>query len=155
MTYLNYFSILVILIGTANGSIKGWLSQLYYLLFVIVFYVFFRKISHGDFFFVILQELDPHTQKIVQLEVVFISLLFLFYGVRKLHNAIFEKVDEVPGHKVVGALLGLVISFFLIVFLGQVIELTHYREDEWWISSIEYDLSAKTLDFLNFVIFND
>ncbi len=155
MTYLNYFSILIILIGTANGSFKGWLSQLYYLLFVAVFYVFFRKISHGDFLFVILPELDPQTQKIVHLEGAFVFLLFVFWGVRKIHSAVFEKVDDVPGHQVVGAFLGFLISYFLLVFLGQVIDLTHFRQDDWWTNSIEYDLSAKTLDFLNFVIFND
>ncbi len=155
MTYLNYFSLIVILLGTANGSLKGWLSQLYYLLFVAVYYVFFRKISHGDFLFVFLPELNPQTQKIVHLQGGFVLLLLIFYGVRKLHNAIFEKVDEVPGHRVIGALLGFVISYFLLVFLGQVIDLTHYRQDEWWTSSIECDWSVKTLDFLNYLIFND
>ncbi len=155
MTYLNYFSLLVILIGTANGSFKGWLSQLYYFLFVVVFYIFFRKISHGDFLFVILPELDPQTQKIVQLEIIFVFLLFVFWGVRKIHNAIFEKVAEVPGHQAAGAVLGFVISYILLVFLGQVIDLTHYRTDEWWTSSLEYDWSVKTFDFLNHVIFND
>jgi hypothetical protein len=117
--------------------------------------VFFRKISHGDFLFVILPELDPQTQKIVQLEIIFVFLLFVFWGVRKIHNAIFEKVAEVPGHQVAGAVLGFMISYILLVFLGQVIDLTHYRTDEWWTSSLEYDWSVKTFDFLNFVIFND
>ena len=155
MTYLNYFSLLILLLGTVNGSLKGWLSQLYYLLFVIVFYILFRKISHGDFLFVILPELDPQTQKVVNLEGSFVGLLLLFYGARKLHNAIFEKVDEVPGHKVVGAVLGFVISYCLLVFFGQVIELTQYRQNEWWTSSLECDLSTKSLDFLNYLIFND
>ena len=155
MTYLNYFSIIVILLGTANGSFKGWLSQLYYLLFVAIYYVFFRKISRGDFLIVFLPELNPQTQKIVHLQGGFVLLLLIFYGVRKLHNAIFEKVDEVPGHQVVGAFLGFVISYFLLVFLGQVIDLTHYRQEEWWTSSLEYDWSVKTLDFLNYLIFND
>lgn len=155
MTYLNYFSLIVIILGTVNGSFKGWLSQLYYFLFVVIFYFLFRKISHGEFLITILPELDPQTQKIAHLEGAFVFLLFIFYGVRRIHNAIFEKVDEVPGHKIAGAFLGFVISYLLLVFIGQLIELTHFKDAEWWTSSVEYEFSAQTLDFLNHFIFND
>jgi len=141
MTYLNCFSIALVLLFVMIGAQKGWLSQAYYLMIGIVIYVFAKRIDNGEFLIVFLPNLNIQTQKIVHFQGTCIVVFLIFYAFKRLHRNFFKIVDEVPGHKAIGGILGFVNGFLILLFIYFTIGLTNFKDDPAWTDSLEYQVS--------------
>ncbi len=149
MTYLNYLSILLLLICMGFGAWKGWTFQAYYMSMFIVLYFLSQRINAGIFVLVLLPELSLDTKKILHLEFALVAVFLLFYSVKQLHSYIFKKVEAVPGHRFIGSIFGLITGIFLILFISSIFNLSDFKNEEWWTSSIEYQISILSLEYLN------
>ena len=145
MTYLNCFSIVLIGIYVFVGVSKGWLSQAYYLIIGSAIYFLLKRIDNGEFHFLILPNLNIETQKIVHFQAACILVFIVFYLLKRLHNNIFKIIDEVPGHKLIGGIFGFINGLFLLLFICFVINLTGFKDEEWWTSSLEFQFSNEVL----------
>ncbi len=152
MTYLNYLSILLLLICMGFGAWKGWTFQAYYMSMFIVLYFISQRINAGIFVLVLFPELNLDTKKILHLEFALVAVFSVFYSVKQLHSYIFKKVESVPGHRFIGSIFGLITGIFLILFLSSIFNLTDYKNEKWWTNSIEYQTSILALDYLNQMI---
>jgi uncharacterized membrane protein required for colicin V production len=149
MTYLNYLSLVLLLVCMGLGAWKGWTFQAYYMLMFIVLYIISQRINAGIFSFVLLPELSLETKKIVHLEGAFVCVFLVFYLVRKLHSYIFKQVEAVPGHRFIGSIFGFITGVLLILFLTSILNLTDYKSEKWWLDSIEYQLSVLSLQLID------
>ena len=149
MTYLNCFSIALVLTFLVIGTQKGWLTQAYYLMIGIVIYIFAKRIDNGVFLIVFLPNLNIQTQKIVHFQAACIVVFLIFYVFKRLHRNFFKIVDEVPGHKVIGGLVGFVNGFLILLFIYFTINLTNFKDDPVWTDSLEYQFSKTILDLMN------
>ena len=137
------------------GAWKGWTFQAYYMLMFIVLYIISQRINAGIFTFVIFPELSLDTKKILHLEGAFICVSLVFYLIRKLHSYIFKQVEAVPGHRFIGSIFGLITGIFLILFLSSVFNLTDYKNENWWLSSTEYQISVFSLELIEQIFSNN
>lgn len=149
MTYLNYLSLVLLLVCMGLGAWKGWTFQAYYMLMFIVLYIISQRINAGIFSFVLLPELSLETKKIVHLEGAFVCVFLVFYLVRKLHSYIFKQVEAVPGHRFIGSTFGFITGVLLILFLSSILNLTDYKSEKWWLDSIEYQFSVLSLELID------
>lgn len=148
MSYLNYLSLVLLLVCMGLGAWKGWTFQAYYMSMFVVLYFISQRINSGVFLIVFLPELSLDTKKIVHLEGAFVIVFSIFYLVRNLHSSIFKQVDAVPGHRFIGSVFGLVTGIFLILFLSSIFNLTDFRNETWWLDSTENQVSIFCLELI-------
>lgn len=149
MTYLNYLSLFVLLLGMGFGAWKGWTFQAYYMTMFLVLYLIAQRINEGVFMVVIFPELSLDTKKILHLEVASILVFVVFYLIKRIHSYVFEQVDAVPGHRLIGTVFGLITGALMVLLMSAIINLTDFKTEKWWIESTENQISVLSFELIH------
>jgi uncharacterized protein YacL len=149
MTYLNYFSLFVLLLGMGFGAWKGWTFQAYYMTMFMILYLVVQRINDGVFVVVFFPELSLDTQKTLHIEVAIFLVFALFYLIKRIHSYIFKQVESVPGHRVIGTFFGLITGALVVLLLSSIINLTDFKTEKWWLESTEYEISQLSFELIH------
>ena len=149
MTYLNYLSVFVLLLGMGFGAWKGWTFQAYYMTMFLVLYLIAQRINEGVFMVVLFPELSLDTKKILHLEVASILVFVVFYLIKRIHSYVFEQVDSVPGHRMTGTVFGLITGALMVLLMSVIINLTDFKTEKWWIESTENQISVLSFELIH------
>jgi len=149
MTYLNYLSVFVLILGMGFGAWKGWTFQAYYMTMFLVLYLIAQRINEGVFMVVLFPELSLDTKKILHLEVASILVFVVFYLIKRIHSYVFEQVDSVPGHRMIGTVFGLITGALMVLLMSVIINLTDFKTEKWWIESTENQISVLSFELIH------
>lgn len=149
MTYLNYLSLCLLLMGVGFGAWKGWTFQAYYMAMFLTLYLIAQRINDGIFMVVLFPELSLDTKKTLHLELATMVVISVFYLFNRIHGFIFKQVDSVPGHRLIGAIFGLITGALVVLLISSVMNLTDYKNEKWWVDSTENQISALCLELIH------
>jgi hypothetical protein len=131
------------------GAWKGWTFQAYYMTMFLVLYLIAQRINEGVFMVVLFPELSLDTKKILHLEVASILVFVVFYLIKRIHSYVFEQVDSVPGHRMIGTVFGLITGALMVLLMSVIINLTDFKTEKWWIESTENQISVLSFELIH------
>ncbi len=152
MITIDLFCFLIIICSTAYGAWRGWATQGFYLLLLVVLYGICLRITGDHFEPLFLMDVDIPYRKIVRLILSTLLVLLSFIYFRRFHKIIFVSAKDVPAHHVAGAVMGFLTGFIALLYAGTVFNLSDLSNEEWWKNSNQFQLSHFVPKLLNFCL---
>ena len=152
MNSLDYCCLVCLVFSTAHGAWRGWTAQGFYCLMAFSLYAFALKISTGHYTPYFFPDADISFRSVLRLEIVSPLVVIFLFLLRRFHNQVFITHKSVPGHHVAGAFFGFLTGFFGLLYLIVWINFTDLKTQDWWTSSLEYELSQAIPELIKIVV---
>ena len=141
LNWLDWTSILTLVISMFIGAYRGWLPQALSMLGFLAAFVAFVKLGPTVAQWLPLSGPGESIRDNLGALIALIGTSVLGHQVVVLHRKLFTRSGPQPAHRTLGAVFGMFSGVLVLLAASSIINLSEWRDASWWQNTIEAEVS--------------